>query len=110
MMPIDGGRICLDGVNIREYSLRALRRNIGTVDQDVYLFGATVADNIRYGKPDASAEDEIVEAAKHAYAHEFIMELPQGYETEIGQRGIKLSAGQRQRLEHRPAFLERPAA
>ncbi len=103
----DIGRICLDGVDIRQYSLRALRRNIGTVDQDVYLFGATVADNIRYGKPDAS-QDEIVEAAKQAYAHDFIMELPQGYDTEIGQRGIKLSAGQRQRLSIARLFLKDP--
>jgi len=103
----DAGRICLDGVDIRQYSLRALRRNIGTVDQDVYLFGATVADNVRYGKPDAS-EDEIIEAAKQAYAHDFIMELPQGYDTEIGQRGIKLSAGQRQRLSIARLFLKDP--
>ena len=104
---VDAGRICLDGVDIRDYSLRALRRNIGTVDQDVYLFGATVSDNIRYGKPAATAE-EIVEAAKQAYAHDFIMELPQGYETEIGQRGIKLSAGQRQRLSIARLFLKDP--
>ena len=104
---VSGGRICLDGIDIREYSLRALRRNIGTVDQDVYLFGATVADNIRYGKCDAG-EDEIIAAAKKAYAHEFIMELPQGYETEIGQRGIKLSAGQRQRLSIARLFLKDP--
>ena len=104
---VSEGRICLDGIDIRDYSLRALRRNIGTVDQDVYLFGATVAENIRYGKSDAG-EDEIVAAAKKAYAHEFIKELPQGYETEIGQRGIKLSAGQRQRLSIARLFLKDP--
>ncbi|MCY3834644.1 MAG: ABC transporter ATP-binding protein [Chloroflexi bacterium] len=104
---VDAGRICLDSVDIRDYSLRALRRNIGTVDQDVYLFGATVADNIRYGKPEAG-EDEIIDAAKKAYAHDFIMALPHGYETEIGQRGIKLSAGQRQRLSIARLFLKDP--
>ncbi len=104
---VSAGRICLDGVDIREFSLASLRRNIGTVDQDVYLFGTTVAENIRYGKPDA-AEAEIVAAAKNANAHEFIMALPQGYDTEIGQRGIKLSAGQRQRLSIARLFLKDP--
>ena len=104
---VDGGGIWLDGVNIREYSLATLRRSIGTVDQDVYLFAATVAENIRYGKPDAS-EAELVAAAKQANAHEFIMALPQGYDTEIGQRGIKLSAGQRQRLSIARVFLKDP--
>ena len=104
---VDAGRICLDGIDIRDFSLGALRRNIGTVDQDVYLFGATVADNIRYGKPDA-ADDEIIAAARKAYAHDFIMALPQGYDTEIGQRGIKLSAGQRQRLSIARLFLKDP--
>ena len=104
---VNGGRICLDGVDIREYSLASLRRNIGTVDQDVYLFGTTVAENIRYGKPDA-AQEEIVAAAVKANAHDFIMALPQGYATEIGQRGIKLSAGQRQRLSIARLFLKDP--
>ena len=104
---VSAGRICLDGVDIREYSLASLRRNIGTVDQDVYLFGTTVAENIGYGKPGA-AEQEIIAAAKKANAHEFIMALPQGYATEIGQRGIKLSAGQRQRLSIARLFLKDP--
>ena len=104
---VSGGRICLGGVDIREYSLAALRRSIGTVDQDVYLFAATVAENIRYGKPDASL-DEVIAAAKRANAHDFIMALPQGYDTEIGQRGIKLSAGQRQRLSIARVFLKDP--
>ncbi len=104
---VSSGGIILDGVDIREYSLASLRRNIGTVDQDVYLFGATVAENIRYGKPDAP-RDEIVGAAQRANAHEFIMALPQGYDTEIGQRGIKLSAGQRQRLSIARLFLKDP--
>ena len=104
---VSGGRICLGGVDIREYSLAALRRSIGTVDQDVYLFAATVAENIRYGKPEACL-DEVIAAAKRANAHDFIMALPQGYDTEIGQRGIKLSAGQRQRLSIARVFLKDP--
>ncbi|MCY3778929.1 MAG: ABC transporter ATP-binding protein [Chloroflexi bacterium] len=104
---VTGGRITLDGVDIREYSLASLRRNIGTVDQDVYLFGATVAENIRYGKLDAD-RGEIVAAAKQANAHDFIMALPLGYDSEIGQRGIKLSAGQRQRLSIARLFLKDP--
>ena len=104
---VSGGRISLDGIDIRDYSLAALRRNIGAVDQDVYLFAATVAENIRYGKPGAS-DEEVSAAAKRANAHDFIMELPQGYDTEIGQRGIKLSAGQRQRLSIARVFLKDP--
>ena len=104
---VSGGQIFLDGVDIREFNLAALRRSIGTVDQDVYLFGATVAENIRYGRPDASRA-KIVRAAKKANAHEFIEALPQGYDTEIGQRGIKLSAGQRQRLSIARLFLKDP--
>ena len=102
-----GGRICLDGRDIRTLSLAALRRNIGTVEQDVYLFASTVAENIRYGKPDA-CEREVIAAAARANAHEFIMALPQGYATPIGQRGIKLSAGQRQRLSIARVFLKDP--
>ncbi len=104
---VSGGRICLGGVDIRDYSLAALRRSIGTVDQDVYLFAATVAENIRYGKPDAG-RGEVIAAAKRANAHDFIMALPRGYDTEIGQRGIKLSAGQRQRLSIARVFLKDP--
>ncbi len=104
---VSSGRICLDGVDIRAYSLASLRRNIGTVDQDVYLFAATVAENIRYGRPQAS-EAEIIAAAKKANAHDFILALPQGCDTEIGQRGIKLSAGQRQRLSIARVFLKDP--
>ncbi len=104
---VAGGRICLDGVDIRSLSLASLRRSIGTVDQDVYLFASTVAENIRYGKPGA-ADDEVMAAAMRANAHDFIMALPQGYDTPIGQRGIKLSAGQRQRLSIARLFLKDP--
>jgi ATP-binding cassette, subfamily B, bacterial len=86
------GKILLDGKNIRDISLRSLRKNIGVVHQDVYLFAGTVSDNIRYGKLGA-CQEEIIEAAKKANAHEFIMKLPEGYETDIGQRGVKLSGG-----------------
>ena len=101
------GKILLDGNNIRDISLRSLRRNIGVVHQDVYLFAGTVSDNIRYGKPGASQE-EIVEAAKKAHAHDFIMKLPAGYDTDIGQRGVKLSGGQKQRLSIARVFLKNP--
>jgi ATP-binding cassette subfamily B protein len=101
------GQILLDGLDIREIRLRSLRRNIGIVQQDVYLFAGTIAENIRYGKLGASRE-EIVEAAKKANAHDFIMALPHGYETDIGQRGVKLSGGQKQRLSIARVFLKDP--
>jgi ATP-binding cassette subfamily B protein len=101
------GEIRLDGKNIRDVSLRSLRRNIGVVQQDVYLFAGTVSENIRYGKLDAS-QAEIIEAAKKANAHDFIMALPGGYDTDIGQRGVKLSGGQKQRLSIARVFLKNP--
>lgn len=101
------GKILLDGKNIRDLSLRSLRRHIGVVHQDVYLFAGTVADNIRYGKPDA-CRAEIVDAAKQANAHDFIMALPDDYDTDIGQRGVKLSGGQKQRLSIARVFLKDP--
>ncbi|MCL4265132.1 MAG: ABC transporter ATP-binding protein/permease [Anaerolineae bacterium] len=104
---VSGGEIWLDGRDIREIQLASLRRNIGIVQQDVYLFAGTVAENIRYGKPEASA-DEIVAAAKQANAHDFIMALPDGYDTDIGQRGVKLSGGQKQRLSIARVFLKDP--
>ena len=104
---VNEGEILLDGKNIKDISLRSLRRNIGIVQQDVYLFAGTVADNIRYGKLDASAA-EIIEAAKKANAHDFIMALPDGYNTDIGQRGVKLSGGQKQRLSIARVFLKNP--
>ncbi|HEX6383290.1 MAG TPA: ATP-binding cassette domain-containing protein, partial [Anaerolineae bacterium] len=104
---VNEGEILLDGKNIRDISLRSLRKNVGVVHQDVYLFAGTVSDNIRYGKLEASQE-EIVEAAKKANAHDFILKLPDGYDTDIGQRGVKLSGGQKQRLSIARVFLKNP--
>lgn len=101
------GKITIDGKDIRHLKLQSLRKHIGIVQQDVYLFAGTVADNIRYGDLDATME-EIIEAAKNANAHEFIMSLPDGYDTYIGQRGIKLSGGQKQRLSIARVFLKNP--
>lgn len=104
---VSKGQILLDGKNISGISLRSLRKNIGIVQQDVYLFAGTVLDNIRYGKLDAN-EEEIMAAAKKANAHDFIMALPNGYATDIGQRGVKLSGGQKQRLSIARVFLKDP--
>jgi len=104
---VSGGAILLDGVDIRDIHLRCLRRNIGLVQQDVYLFAGTVAENIGYGRPGA-CRDEIIAAAKQANAHDFISALPQGYDTDIGQRGVKLSGGQKQRLSIARVFLKDP--
>ena len=101
------GNIKIDGRDIRELKLKSLRSHIGIVQQDVYLFAGSILDNIRYGKPEAS-EAEVVAAAKNANAHEFIMGLPEGYETDIGQRGVKLSGGQKQRLSIARVFLKNP--
>lgn len=104
---VNQGEILIDGKNINGLSLRSLRKNIGVVQQDVYLFAGTVLDNIRYGKRDAS-DEEIILAAKKANAHNFIMTLPNGYATDIGQRGVKLSGGQKQRLSIARVFLKDP--
>lgn len=101
------GVILLDGISIRDITLRSLRRNVGVVQQDVYLFAGDVFENILYGKPDAT-EVEVIEAAKKANAHEFILSLPNGYHTDIGQRGVKLSGGQKQRLSIARVFLKDP--
>jgi ATP-binding cassette subfamily B protein len=104
---VNEGRILFDGNDIKDISLRSLRRNIGIVQQDIYLFSGTVSDNIRYGNPSAT-EEEIIEAAKNANAHDFIIGLPNGYDTDIGQRGVKLSGGQKQRLSIARVFLKDP--
>ena len=104
---VSGGRILIDGRDIRDLTVKSLRNTLGIVQQDVYLFTGSVMDNIRYGRPDAT-EAEIVAAAQNANAHEFIMNLPEGYDTNIGQRGIKLSGGQKQRLSIARVFLKNP--
>lgn len=101
------GRILVDGIDIRDVTTRSLRANIGMVQQDVYLFAGNIRDNIEYGKPGA-AEAAIVEAAKLAGAHDFIMELPDGYDTYVGERGVKLSGGQKQRISIARVFLKNP--
>ncbi len=105
---VEAGRILIDGLDIRKVTLRSLRRQIGIVQQDVYLFMENVMENIRYGRPDAT-DEEVIAAAKLANAHEFIMQLPQGYDTDIGQRGVKLSGGQKQRISIARVFLKNPA-
>ncbi len=104
---IDGGAITIDGVDIRNMTRSSLRRNIGIVQQDVFIFGGTVRDNIAYGKTDAT-DEEIIEAAKNAKIHDYVMSLPNGYLTEVGERGVKLSGGQKQRLSIARAFLKNP--
>ena len=104
---LNGGKILIDDTDIQSVTQKSLRRQIGIVQQEVYLFSGTVLENIRYGRPDASFE-EVVDAARRANAHDFIMELPNGYDTDIGQRGVKLSGGQKQRLSIARVFLKNP--
>lgn len=105
---VSDGQILLDGKDVRSYTLKSLRQNIGMVQQDVYLFSGTVMENILYGRITATKE-EVIEAAKRAGAHEFIMELKDGYDTYIGERGVKLSGGQKQRISIARVFLKNPA-
>ncbi len=104
---VTDGAILIDGVDIRDIGLQALRRNIGVVQQDVYLFAGSVAENLLYGRPGAT-QAQIEQAARRANAHDFIIALPQGYDTEVGQRGVRLSGGQKQRLTIARAFLKDP--
>jgi ATP-binding cassette, subfamily B, bacterial len=104
---VSDGEVRLDGINVKDVTLSSLRRNVGVVQQDVYLFAGNVFENIRYGRPDAS-EAEVVAAAKKANAHDFILSLRDGYQTDIGQRGVKLSGGQKQRLSLARVFLKNP--
>ena len=103
-----GGQIRIDDIDISDMKLKDLRNNIGIVQQDVYLFAGTIMENIRYGKPDAT-DEEVIKAAKNANAHEFIMSFPDGYLTDIGQRGVKLSGGQKQRISIARVFLKDPS-
>ena len=105
---VDAGKILLDGQDIRKIKLKDLRRQIGIVQQDVYLFAENIMENIRYGRPDAT-DEEVIRAAKLANADTFISQLPNGYLTDIGQRGVKLSGGQKQRLSIARVFLKNPA-
>lgn len=104
----NGGSILIDGKDIRSLTMQSVRRNIGIVQQDVFLFSGTIKDNIKYGRLDAS-DEEVIEAAKNANLHEFVMSLPDGYDTEIGERGIRLSGGQKQRISIARVFLKNPA-
>ncbi len=104
----NGGSILIDGTDIKDITLNSLRRNIGIVQQDVFLFVGSIRDNILYGRPDAT-EEEVIEAAKKANIHDYVMTLPDGYDTEIGERGVRLSGGQKQRLSIARVFLKDPA-
>lgn len=104
---VSEGRITLDGQDIKRFTLKSLRSNIGIVQQDVYLFSGTIYENILYGKPEA-AKEEVEEAAKRAGAHDFIMGLKDGYDTYVGERGVKLSGGQKQRISIARVFLKNP--
>ena len=106
--PITEGSIKIDGTDIRDITLDSLRDNIGIVQQDVFLFNGSLRENIMYGKADAT-EEEMIEAAKKAKIHSFISSLPDGYDSQIGERGVKLSGGQKQRISIARIFLKNPA-
>lgn len=105
---VTGGRITIDGKDVRTLSLKSLRSQIGMVQQDVYLFSGTIRDNIAYGNLDAT-EEQIIDAAKKANIHDYIMTMPEGYDTYIGERGVKLSGGQKQRISIARVFLKNPS-
>ncbi|MBQ6614292.1 MAG: ATP-binding cassette domain-containing protein [Clostridia bacterium] len=104
---IDSGRVTLDGRDITDITLASLRSKVGIVSQDVFLFDSTLRENICYGTPDAT-EEEMITAAKRANIHEYIMSLPDGYDTEVGERGVRLSGGQKQRVAIARVFLKNP--
>lgn len=104
---LNEGKILVDGKSIKDITLKSLRKNIGLVQQDVFLFSGTIKDNIMYGRVDAT-DDEIIEAAKNANIHDFIMTLPEGYDTYVGEKGVRLSGGQKQRVSIARVFLKNP--
>ena len=105
---IVSGEIKVDGVNIKEYTLESLRKQIGIVQQDVFLFGGTIRDNILYGNL-SSMEEELIDAAKKANIYDYVLSLPDGFDTEIGERGVRLSGGQKQRISIARIFLKNPS-
>jgi len=105
---VNGGEILVDDMNIKDIKIKSLRENIGLVQQDIFLFTGSIKENILYGKPN-SEDEEVVKAAKNANIHDFIMSLPEGYDSYIGEKGIKLSGGQKQRISLARAFLKNPA-
>jgi ATP-binding cassette subfamily B protein len=105
--PVERGNILIDGIDVNDVTAHSLRKNIGIVQQDVYLFNASIKENILYGRPSAT-EQEVIEAAKRANVHDFVMSLEKGYDTVIGERGVKLSGGQKQRLSIARVFLKNP--
>ena len=105
---VNDGEILIDGINIKDIKIKSLRENIGLVQQDIFLFTGTIKENILYGKPNAE-DREVIKAAKNANIHDFIMSLPEGYDSYIGEKGIKLSGGQKQRISLARAFLKNPA-
>ena len=104
---VSAGTITVDGIDIRKMKRVDLRRNIGIVQQDVFLFGGSIYENIAYGNFDAT-RDEVIAAAKRANIHDYVMSMPDGYETQVGERGVKLSGGQKQRISIARAFLKNP--
>ncbi|HEX5689145.1 MAG TPA: ATP-binding cassette domain-containing protein, partial [Roseiflexaceae bacterium] len=102
------GRVLVDGVDVRDWSIESLRSQISTIEQDIFLFSRTIAENIGFGAAGRATREQIEQAAREAQAHEFIMDLPNGYDTVVGERGVTLSGGQRQRIAIARAFLTNP--